>query len=42
MLGLVLVLVQFIWMKLDALVVRVTSLTAHEALLSDVGEEELE
>ena len=42
MLTLVLVLVQFIWMKLDALAVRVISLTAHGALLSAVGEEELE
>ena len=34
--ALVLVLVQFIWMKLDAVAVRVISLTAHGALLSAV------
>ena len=36
MLALVLVLVQFILMKLDAVVVKVISLTAHEAQLSAV------
>ena len=36
MLALVLVLVQFILMRLDAVVVKVISLTAHEAQLSAV------
>ena len=36
LLSLVLVLIQFIWMRLDAVVVKVTSLTAHEASLSAV------
>ena len=41
-LALVLVLVQFIWMKYNVVAVRVTSLTAHRVLLSAVGGDVLE